>query len=454
MAEANKRHSKVVVMDSDLNRAHDLCCRLRYLNYDPVIADGDEPLADPAARSGIAVVLGEATEPAMQQAFTALAAERPDLPVLHFDDLDTFGQTVADRPHWKLDAPIRRTQLSQLLRRAERYDGIERRQRITGDSRPIRQVRGLIEQVADYDTNVLITGESGTGKELVARTIHELSDRADKPFVPINCGAIPPDLLESELFGHDKGAFTGAVSDRTGRFELAEGGTLFLDEIGDMSLDMQVKLLRVLQERSYERVGSNETRRCNVRIVAATHRDLPAAVADGGFREDLYYRLSVFPIDMPPLYKRRSDLPQLLDELLLQHQGPEAGELRFSQDALNALSGYTWPGNIRELSNLVERLAILYPEGEIGIDDLPDKYRDPANRHPAEGEAAAAGPAPEETLTGVSLKLYLRDLEIGLIRKAMGEADGVVAAAARLLKMRRTTLVEKLSKYDIPHLTA
>jgi len=441
-------------MDSDASRARELGHRLRFLNYEPVFAEDPERCREFAGSPGVAVVLGEVSEPGIRQAFHDIAVRQPDLPVLHFDEMVSgcqIGTDLENRPHWKLEAPIRRAQLTQLLRRAERYDGAERRQRITGNSRPIRQVRQLIEQVADYDTNVLITGESGTGKELVARTIHDLSDRADKPFVPINCGAIPVDLLESELFGHKKGAFTGAISDRTGRFELAQDGTIFLDEIGDMSLDMQVKLLRVLQERSFERVGSNDTRQCNVRIIAATHRDLPEAVENGAFREDLYYRLSVFPIEMPPLYKRKSDLPQLLDELLIHHQGANAGNLRVSQDALQVLSGYTWPGNIRELSNLVERLAILFPEGEISADDLPAKYSDPANQRQDGDGNADSGDAALMTLTGVSLKLHLREIEVELIRKAMAEAEGVVAAAARLLNMRRTTLVEKLAKYKISH---
>jgi len=265
--------------------------------------------------------------------------------------------------------------------------------------------------------------------------------------VPINCGAIPAELLESELFGHEKGAFTGAVSARTGRFELAEGGTLFLDEIGDMSLDMQVKLLRVLQERCFERVGSNDTRACDVRIIAATHRNLTECSKNGKFREDLYYRLSVFPIEMPPLYKRVSDLPELLDELLIQHQGDAAGQLRFGEDARRALANYAWPGNIRELSNLVERLAILFPTGEIGLDDLPPKYCDAANAcNKSVEEDVTVAP---ETLTGVSLKIHMQEIESNFIAKAMTESDGVVAGAARLLKMRRTTLVEKLAKYKL-----
>ena len=452
MADSPRAQAKVLVMDADLSRARGLSHRLRFLNYDPVIADDPGRYEEIAGNPGIAVVVGEVDGPGLRKAFHDVAVRQPNLPVLMFDEKDAaakLGADLANRPRWILDAPIRRSQLTQLLRRAERYDVRERRQRISGNSRPIRQVRRLIEQVADFDTNVLITGESGTGKELVARTIHDLSERADKPFVPINCGAIPADLLESELFGHEKGAFTGAVSARTGRFELAESGTLFLDEIGDMSIDMQVKLLRVLQERSFERVGSNETRRSDVRIIAATHRDLPSAVKNRDFREDLYYRLSVFPIEMPPLYKRTTDLPQLLDELLIQHQGASAGELRVSAEALQALTSYAWPGNIRELSNLVERLAILHPEGEIGLEDLPAKYRDAANRCPDASFAEAEAGAAEMTPAGTSLKLHLQDVEIALIGRAMAEADGVVAAAARLLKMQRTTLVEKLAKYNL-----
>ena len=274
------------------------------------------------------------------------------------------------------------------------------------------------------------------------------------PFVPINCGAIPTDLLESELFGHEKGAFTGAITTRIGRFELAEGGTLFLDEIGDMSLPMQVKLLRVLQGRSYERIGSNKTRNCDIRIIAATHRNLPEAVEKREFREDLYYRLNVFPIEMPPLYKRASDLPLLLDELLIQHKGDNAGELRVSPAALQALANYSWPGNIRELSNLVERLAILHPDGEIGLDDLPAKYRNESRKDSSAVDSVLTfqnghrSASTEAELNAASLKIHLQMVEKDLILAAMNKSNGVVAEAARLLKIRRTTLVEKLAKHN------
>ena len=221
---------------------------------------------------------------------------------------------------------------------------------LVGNSDSIRQVRRLIEQVANTEASVLLLGESGTGKEVVARNIHALSSRHSKPFIPINCGAIPAELLESELFGHEKGAFTGAITSRQGRFELANGGTLFLDEIGDMPLAMQVKLLRVLQERCFERVGSNRSVEVNVRIIAATHRNLEQAIEEGKFREDLFYRLNVFPIDMPPLRARREDLPLLVNELIARIEGENRPSVRIMPGALEALSRYQWPGNVRGFS--------------------------------------------------------------------------------------------------------
>ncbi|MBT8077595.1 MAG: sigma-54 dependent transcriptional regulator, partial [Gammaproteobacteria bacterium] len=360
---------------------------------------------DDADQHNVAIVIGDANDKEMR----SVARRCPHTPVLLAMSAQAdakLPEALADRPAWRLDFPVRRAQLSQLLHRAARYDGVERRQTITGRSRAIRKVRRSIEQVADFDTTVLVSGESGTGKELVARMIHDRSERQGRPFVPINCGAIPADLLESELFGHEKGAFTGAISARTGRFALAEGGTLFLDEIGDMSLPMQVKLLRVLQERCFETVGSNKSRKCNVRIVAATHRDLREMVAQGEFREDLYFRLNVFPIEMPPLCKRASDLPQLLDELLLQHGTNGDRQLRVSPGALRALAAYSWPGNIRELSNLVERLAIMKPEGIIETADLPEKYV--ADLPPEMPQDDSAGGSAD---CGEDLKGYLQSVE-------------------------------------------
>ncbi|NOX09901.1 MAG: sigma-54-dependent Fis family transcriptional regulator [Gammaproteobacteria bacterium] len=330
---------------------------------------------------------------------------------------------------------------------------------IVGNSRVMQQVRHMIQQVAESNANVLVLGESGTGKEVVARNLHDSSSRRSENFVPINCGAIPPDLLESELFGHEKGAFTGAISARQGRFELADSGTLFLDEIGDMSLPMQVKLLRVLQERSFERVGSNKTIKVDVRIIAATHRDLEQAIIDGTFREDLFYRLNVFPIDMPALRDRIEDIPLLVNELIRRVEGEERGSVRLTPAALVSLCQYQWPGNVRELANLIERLAILHPYGLVDVNGLPDKFRmegeiDPAMQTRLEegllmsNELAPVGEMrlPRE---GLDLKRHLGELEANLMRQALDEADGVVAQAAKLLGMRRTTLVEKLRKYGI-----
>ncbi|TDJ46733.1 MAG: sigma-54-dependent Fis family transcriptional regulator [Gammaproteobacteria bacterium] len=326
----------------------------------------------------------------------------------------------------------------------------------TGRSHRMANVRRMIGQVAGFTTNVLITGESGTGKEWAARYIHALSPRAEHPFVPVNCGAIPADLLESELFGHEKGAFTGAISARVGRFEAAEGGTLFLDEIGDMSLSMQVKLLRVLQERVYERVGSNRSRSCDVRIVAATHRNLEDAIVDGGFREDLYYRLNVFPIELPALRQRIEDLPDLLDKIRQRCIDSGLQIIDITPGAVRVLKHYQWPGNIRELSNLVERLCVLYPSGTVDIQNLPTRYTAgaPLRDSDREGVAStrASGPQPQDfdlPSESVPLKAYLENIEVALIRRALHECNGVIAHAARHLHIRRTTLAEKMKRYCI-----
>lgn len=324
---------------------------------------------------------------------------------------------------------------------------------IVGQDPAVKTVLKLADQVAPSDASVLITGESGTGKELMARYLHRKSKRASQPFISVNCAAIPEHLLESELFGHEKGAFTGAVTARQGRFELAEGGTLFLDEIGDMPLPMQVKLLRVLQERTFERVGSNRSIQCDVRIIAATHRDLEMAIDEGSFREDLYYRICVFPIEVPPLRQRRGDLPLLISELTNRMEGEGRGSVRLGHSALRALAVYHWPGNVRELANLIERLAIMFPGETVEASDLPAKFRTegdaPADELDASLIDSAVGlgvPLPE---AGIDLKEYLSDLEMGLIRQALDEASGVVAHAAKLLGMRRTTLVEKMRKFGI-----
>ncbi len=346
----------------------------------------------------------------------------------------------------------------------------------SGTSPSIRAVIGLIRQVAAFDSTVLVLGESGTGKEVVARAIHDLSPRRNRPFVAVNCGAIPADLLESELFGHERGAFTGAIAARKGRFEIAEGGTLFLDEIGDMSPPMQVKLLRVLQERVFERVGNHTPIRCSVRIIAATHRNLEAAIAQGTFREDLFHRLNVFPIEMPALRERSEDLPALVSEFTARNAVEGRGTVRFSARALAALAAYPWSGNVRELSNLVERMSILRAGQTVEIADLPPKYQPPQDWVCASPmpEAPSALPVPivEASLSdadalallesgvsfsdaphacalpeqGIDLREHLLSIERTLVRQALSRTNGTVAHAARLLNLRRTTLVERLRK--------
>ncbi len=365
----------------------------------------------------------------------------------------------------KIDLPLRRDTFDSALQKVDTYRenrhqgasprSLELFRNLVGSSNGIQRVRNMIEMVARSDANVLIVGESGTGKEVVARHVHHHSGRRSKPFVPLNCGAIPPDLLESELFGHEKGAFTGAITSRQGRFEMADGGTLFLDEIGDMSLSMQVKLLRVLQERTFERVGSNTCISVNVRILAATHVNLEDAINEGRFREDLYYRLNVFPIDTPPLRERTEDLPLLINDLVerLDHEG--RGSIRLTTSCIESLSQYNWPGNVRELANLIERLSILYPNGTIDLHDLPEKYRpldgsvsDP-QRRPHTAPLGADPTMVSLPRVGIDLKEHMTQIESNLIRQALDDSNWVVAHAAKRLQMGRTTLVEKMRKLGL-----
>ena len=360
-------------------------------------------------------------------------------------------------------------QRSSLDRRGydRRFSALDR---LKGNSQAIVNIRKSIDQVAASDATVLILGESGTGKEIIARALHDASLRRSKLFVPINCGAIPGELLESELFGHEKGAFTGALSTRQGRFEMAEGGTLFLDEIGDMPMSMQVKLLRVLQERSFERVGSNKTIHCDVRVIAATHRRLENEIKESRFREDLFYRLNVFPIEVSPLRDRAEDIPLLVKDIIACMEVSNRGSVRFTNASLAVLMQYEWPGNIRELANLIERMAIIYPNEQVDVVNLPEKFQqykvpdeigittetvnidfiDPLEKMAVndniENLSAVLTQLPEQ---GIDLKEYLTVMEGDLIRQALNECNGVVAHAAKRLNMRRTTLVEKLRKYDL-----
>jgi transcriptional regulator with PAS, ATPase and Fis domain len=320
----------------------------------------------------------------------------------------------------------------------------ENQQIVIGNCRNMRKVFKLVERVADSDSTVLINGETGTGKGLIAKSIHQKSYRSKKPFVAINCGAIPENLLESELFGHVKGSFTGATSAKQGKFEAANGGTIFLDEIGDMSPDLQVKVLKVLEERQFEPVGGNKTVTVDVRIIAATHRDLEEEVQKGSFREDLFYRLFVIPIQLPPLRDRFADIPLLIDHFLNKLNTEKGTEVEgIADDAMQAIMFHNWPGNVRELANLMERLVVLTGEGIIELDDLPDRIRPGANI-PCEKQLL-----PELTAEGVSLSTAVSEFEKNLIYQSLEKTDWVKNKAAKLLQVKRTTLVEKIKRYEL-----
>ncbi|MBE0596501.1 MAG: sigma-54-dependent Fis family transcriptional regulator [Desulfuromonadales bacterium] len=310
---------------------------------------------------------------------------------------------------------------------------------LIGKSKPMQEVYDLIQKVAGSRVNVLVTGESGTGKELVAKAIHFNSDRRDKPFVPINCGAIPENLLESELFGHEKGSFTGAVLQKAGLFEVADGGTLFLDEIGELPPMMQVKLLRVLQEREFRRVGGTKDIQVDVRLTAATNKELESEVARGTFREDLYYRLNVIRINLPPLRERREDIPLLIEHLFRKLTGKE--QVRVAEDAMRRLLDYHWPGNIRELENVLERGVVLGQTDQITSDALPVQLK--------RGPAANAGQMEQIPDTGLDLDDYLGSIEKDILLKALEKTGGVRKKAAELLGITFRSIRYRLAKFDI-----
>jgi sigma-54 specific flagellar transcriptional regulator A len=370
---------------------------------------------------------------------------------------------------------------------------------ILGQSESVERLRSLILQCASSDAPVLLRGETGSGKELVSRALHDYSPRAQGPFIAINCGAIPEQLLESELFGHRKGSFTGATCDRKGRFELANGGTLFLDEIGDMPSQLQVKFLRVLEEREVEPVGGGGKTKIDVRIVAATHRDLESMVEEGAFRADLLYRLNVIPITIPPLSERSDDVPSLLSHFAQVHSS-ELDPIRFSERSVSVLQSYSWPGNVRELSNLVQRFSVLYPGQNIDMLLIPKEFLSKEMVDVvASFESSAAAAVLSETATtasplsplagldeqlivdadsstmqasplyqndfeqiielsgtltslpseGVSTKELLSNLESNLIRLALNQTDGNVSKASSLLQLGRTSLIQKINKYQL-----
>jgi sigma-54 specific flagellar transcriptional regulator A len=474
--------SNILIISSDIARANNLSTILTFLGEpcsSVLFTSAIETLKD---KNDIKAVLIDAVTHELASDISEKFPHEPFVLVGSYETFEPRTNIVG-----VINEPITYPELTQMLHRCQEYKRSQPKTKtsvhnktrlfrsLVGKSKQIQGVRHLIEHVAPTEANVLILGESGTGKEVIARNVHFLSNRTDSIFIPVNCGAIPGELLESELFGHEKGAFTGAISSRKGRFELAEGGTLFLDEIGDMPLQMQVKLLRVLQERTYERVGGTKPIKCDVRVIAATHRNLEIMIEDGQFREDLYYRLNVFPIDSPALRERKEDIPLLLQELVSRLE-LDNSQIKFTANAIASLMEHKWAGNVRELSNLVERLMILYPNQLIDVSDLPNKYnhldveayepeypdelleRDAINAlfggdDTEDSEIADNGfdqtVSTELPIDGLNLKEYISDLEVNLITQALEQQDWVVARAAEALGMRRTTLVEKMRKYNI-----
>lgn len=478
------RNTNVLVVDDNEQRRRELGVILEFLGK-TVSTTGwagwqaaHEDADDADERGVMAVFLGETPKPReLESQLKDIRDWQDDVPVIMLEERtlpESAAPELARMIIASMTVPPAYNQLLDTLHRAQLYRQAQQASRrqptrrpvhlfrsLVGTSRQIQQVRDMMAQVADKDVSVLITGESGTGKEVVARNLHYNSPRRDKPFVPVNCGAIPAELLESELFGHEKGAFTGAINARAGRFELAEGGTLFLDEIGDMPLNMQVKILRVLQERCFERVGSNKTTSIDVRVIAATHRDLETMISEDRFREDLFYRLNVFPIELPALKDRSEDIPLLINELISRLESEERGSIRFNSAAILSLCRHPWSGNVRELANLVERMAIMHPYGVVGVQDLPVKYRHvdvveedfgvATEQEALNGQAGyvSMNDTPLLPEQGIDLREYINNMERELIQQALNDCGGVVARAADRLSVRRTTLVEKMRKYDL-----
>jgi transcriptional regulator with GAF, ATPase, and Fis domain len=315
-------------------------------------------------------------------------------------------------------------------------------QGIIGQSKKMTDVFKFVEKVADCDSTILINGETGTGKGLIAKAIHRSSGRKDKPFISINCGAIPENLLESELFGHMRGAFTGATSSKSGKFEIADGGTIFLDEIGDMSADLQVKVLKVLEEGEFEQVGGSKTIKVDVRIIAATHRDLAEEVQKANFREDLFYRLYVIPLILPCLRDRKSDIPHLITHFLEQFNQKNNRQVEgFTPEALQQMMSYAWPGNVRELKNMLERLVVLRGTGNLSVRDLPPELK-PDN-------SAQAANTIEISDDGICLNSAVTEFEKALILQSLEKTKWVKNKAAKLLHLNRTTLVEKIKRHEL-----
>lgn len=457
----------ILIAENDVKTRDLVSAFLTYQGYNVAVADGNLPFLKTLQNNNADIVIAH---------MPYLKSIAPDFKeccshVTPLLVLIGYGDTSADEMHkssgdvvFTLTTPLNLDELESLVVRAREYQTMDLYDQtadisflhqilsatMIGTSPPMRALFEMISKVAASNATVLIQGESGTGKELAARAIHQLSDRQCKNFVPVNCAAIPDDLLESELFGHVKGSFTGAYANRIGRFEMADKGTLFLDEIGDMKANLQVKLLRVLQNREFEPVGASKSQKVDVRIIAATNKNLEELVVTKDFREDLYYRLSVIPIIIPPLRERREDIPLLIHTFLTRFNADKRHAVKgFSREALSILANYEWPGNVRELENLVERLVILKGSGLIVPDDLPEKYHSGKVIFPV--PVLVSIPRSDNQLPeqGICLNSAVDEFENNLISQALSRSGGNKKEAALLLNLKRTTLIEKLKKKNM-----
>jgi nitrogen regulation protein NR(I) len=467
---------RVLVADDELNMRRVLEAILRREGYDVITAaNGVEALGGMESKGGVHTVITDLKMPGLDGMglLKKLSSDYPDVPVVMITahgSVESAVEAVKLGAFDYLEKPFEQEQIRQVVAKAINTYALSRRDarpeepsergrfRLVGQSPAIRQIYGVVEKVANTPSTVLISGESGTGKELIARALHENSARHAGPFIKINCAAIPKTLMESELFGYDKGAFTGAVGAKPGRFELAHGGTLFLDEIGEIPVEMQVKLLRVLQESEFERVGGIKTIKVDVRLVTATNRDLLAEVGAGAFREDLFYRLNVVPIHIPPLRERHEDIPLLADHFIAKFNDRLKKEITaITPEAIERLVAYQWPGNIRELENLMERTMLFCEGPEIRVSDLPPEVAGApvaagaAPAAPAPGAGApgeeAARPAPESLKEAV--RAETERVERELIQRALDATAGNVTQAARKLKISRKSLQTKMKELGL-----
>lgn len=459
--------SSICIIDNDRKTCDLVSAFLTYQGYDIVTAEHNSSFFDTIREKHVGIVIADLY--LLQSIFPDFVAHarkiNPLLVLIGYGrQNDKLLPIASEESIFFLPKPLNLDELESLVMRAMEYQSLKIHDTsadetgyhhvlcssIIGRSSPMQSLFEMIEKVAESTATILVQGESGTGKELAARAIHQLSGRNSKNFVPVNCGAIPDDLLESELFGHVKGSFTGAYANRAGRFEMADKGTLFLDEIGDMKANLQVKLLRVLQNREFEPVGSTRSQKVDVRIIAATNKNLEEMVVNKDFREDLYYRLSVIPITIPPLRERREDIPLLIHNFLTRFNSDKRHAVKgFSRETLGILCAYQWPGNVRELENLVERLVILKDSGFITPDDLPEKY--------LSGHTQVQIQVPEIPVTaglpdgGICLNSMVDDFENRLILQALERTGGNKKEAATLLNLKRTTLIEKLKKKNLAY---